>query len=180
MDGLTRVESKYSSRVFRIPRASLSHAFDHTGYPTSLWALSLRLSSPVAFEELLQDAAYIDEVPKHERFQPIPFVRSVDQLTRTKYYLQGEANGPVRKLPNLKDIPQCVVTAGSSFHTEYDYATVAFLRQAGVPVSHLKLPEDFGLYGNGHLLMLEHNSLGIANWLIKWIIQTLDPPTNES
>lgn len=122
---------------------------------------------PSSFEELLQDVAYIDEVPKHERFQPIPFVRSVDSLTRTECYLQGEANGPVRKLPNLKDIPQCVVTAGSSFHTEYDYATVAFLRQAGMPVSHLKFPEDFGLYGNGHLLMLEHNGLGIANWLIK-------------
>lgn len=98
---------------------------------------------PSSFEELLQDAAYIDEVPKHERFQPIPFVKSVDPLTRTECYLQDEANGPVRKLPNLKNIPQCVVTVGPSFHTEYDYATVAFLRQAGVPVSHLKLPEEF-------------------------------------
>ncbi|KAK0714259.1 Alpha/beta hydrolase family-domain-containing protein [Apiosordaria backusii] len=128
--------------------------------------------------QLIQDSAHVGAAGT-KGFQPIPFVPSIDPATKAPCYLQDELNGPVRTLPNLQNIPQCVVTGGSSFHSQFDYATVAFLRQAGVPVSHLKLIEDFGLYGNGHLLMLEDNSTEIADRLINWAIQNIcNPNTN--
>ncbi|KAK4180991.1 hypothetical protein QBC36DRAFT_351319 [Triangularia setosa] len=93
--------------------------------------------------QLPRDSACVDDVAVNEWFQPIPFVLSVDPVTEAPCYLQDEANGPVRTLPNLQGIPKVVVTAGSSHRIRFDYATVAFLRQAGVPVSLLNLVEDF-------------------------------------
>ena len=45
---------------------------------------------------------------------------------------------PARKLVNLKNIPTAVITSEASYHTAYDDGTVAFLRQAGVSVDHIK------------------------------------------
>ncbi|KAK4201759.1 Alpha/beta hydrolase fold-1 [Triangularia verruculosa] len=124
--------------------------------------------------ELLQDSGYVDGVGGEERFQPIPFIQSIDPATKAPCYLQDDRYDPVRKLPNLQQIPQCVVTAGASHHGGYDYATVAFLRQAGVSVTHLNLGKDFGIGGNGHMLMLEQNSIEIADQMIRLAVRAAD------
>ncbi|KES23013.1 alpha/beta hydrolase [Pseudomonas sp. AAC] len=77
---------------------------------------------------------------------------------------------PARQLVNLKSVPFLIVTAEASFHAVYDHSTSAFLQQAGVPVTHWYL-EDFGIRGNGHMLMLERNSREIAELLHRWIAE---------
>ncbi|KAL2675485.1 hypothetical protein Neosp_011671 [[Neocosmospora] mangrovei] len=73
-----------------------------------------------------------------------------------------------RELMHIKKVPQAVVTAHASAHTTYDWATVAFMVQAGVPVQWIKLDEN-QIFGNGHLMFLETNSDDIACLLTKWI-----------
>lgn len=75
---------------------------------------------------------------------------------------------PPRMLPNLKDIPVVVVTAEASYHAVYDHCTAKYLTQAGVKNTHLRLA-DAGIHGNGHMLMLEKNSVEIATAVHKWI-----------
>ncbi|KAI8719633.1 hypothetical protein NCS52_00744500 [Fusarium sp. LHS14.1] len=73
-----------------------------------------------------------------------------------------------RELMHIKKVPQAIVTAHASAHTTYDWATVAFMAQAGVPVQWIKLEEN-QIFGNGHLMFLETNSDDIACLLTKWI-----------
>ena len=83
-------------------------------------------------------------------------------------YLQGE---PVRRLPNLAEIPVAVVTAERSFANAGggDANTVAFLRQAGGRrVDHLLLPE-MGIRGNGHLMMIERNNEAVLDAVLAWL-----------
>ncbi|RSL54993.1 hypothetical protein CEP54_009583 [Fusarium duplospermum] len=75
----------------------------------------------------------------------------------------------VRELYHLKKVPQAVVTAHASSHVMYDWATVAFMVQAGVPVQWIKLDEH-QIFGNGHLMFLETNSDEIARLLTQWIL----------
>ncbi len=75
---------------------------------------------------------------------------------------------PAKQLPHLIKIPQLVVTSEASFHAEYDYCTVRYLRQAGVTVDHLDLPKA-GIHGNAHFLFLEKNNLEIAARVEEWI-----------
>jgi len=75
---------------------------------------------------------------------------------------------PPRRLVNLQGIPVLVVTAEASYHAPYDHCTAAFLAQAGVAITHMRLEEQ-GIHGNGHMLMIEKNSLEIAALLAKWI-----------
>lgn len=73
-----------------------------------------------------------------------------------------------RELYNLKKVPQAVVTAHASSHVMYDWMTVSFMVQAGVPVQWIKLDEH-QIFGNGHLMFLETNSDDIARLLTEWI-----------
>ncbi|KAI8691589.1 hypothetical protein LRP88_08845 [Fusarium phalaenopsidis] len=73
-----------------------------------------------------------------------------------------------RELYNLKKVPQAVVTAHASSHIMYDWMTVSFMVQAGVPVQWIKLDEH-QIFGNGHLMFLETNSDDIARLLTGWI-----------
>ncbi|KAF2964067.1 hypothetical protein GQX73_g9518 [Xylaria multiplex] len=75
---------------------------------------------------------------------------------------------PPRQLINLKDIPVLVVTAPASYHAQYDWAAVEYLKQAGVQAEYLKL-EDRGIFGNGHMMFMEKNSDDIAAEIVKWI-----------
>lgn len=88
--------------------------------------------------------------------------------------LQAE---PARKWPNLSHIPTLVVTGEASFMTLFDPGTVAFLKQVGVPVSHMRL-EEHGEHGNGHLMMAEKNSDAIAALIDNWL--TSDMPTFQA
>ena len=75
---------------------------------------------------------------------------------------------PPRGLTRLQGIPVLVVTTQSSYHAAYDHCTAKYLTQAGVTNTFLRL-EDQGIFGNGHMVMLEKNNLAVAALLQKWI-----------
>ncbi len=83
------------------------------------------------------------------------------------FKLQAE---PARRLPSLAQVPMVVVTAEASWMAADNHAMVAFLRQAGVAVEHLRL-EEHGVHGNGHALQLETNSDEVAGVIARWIAQ---------
>jgi pimeloyl-ACP methyl ester carboxylesterase len=85
----------------------------------------------------------------------------------TNCVIQADSPAP-RKLVNLAKVPVLLVTTESSYHAPYDWCTVKFLKQAGVPAEHLKLA-DVGIHGNGHLVFMEKNSLEVAAVLQKWM-----------
>ncbi|RPI44005.1 MAG: alpha/beta fold hydrolase [Betaproteobacteria bacterium] len=83
----------------------------------------------------------------------------------TRCWLQA---GRPRRLTNLAGIPILILTAQASYHAPYDHCTSAFLRQAGVGHDFVRLA-DVGIFGNGHMMMLEKNNLEIARFLREWI-----------
>lgn len=83
--------------------------------------------------------------------------------------LQAE---PARRLPRLAGIPTTVVIAEASYHAAYDHCTSKYLTQAGVRNEMIRLG-DRGLRGNGHMVMLEKNSLEIAALLDRWIVDNV-------
>jgi len=85
----------------------------------------------------------------------------------TECMLQADSPSP-RRLVNLSKIPTAVVTGEASFHAQYDWCTIKFLLQAGVPADHLDLGA-VGIRGNGHMMFLEKNSDEIAGSIQKWV-----------
>jgi pimeloyl-ACP methyl ester carboxylesterase len=79
---------------------------------------------------------------------------------------------PARRLPNLQKMPVLIVTAEASYHATYDHCTVKYLELAGVHTTWMKLGE-LGIHGNGHMLMLEKNSLDIAAAIAGWLAQSV-------
>lgn len=61
----------------------------------------------------------------------------------------------------------------SSYYAAYDEWTSKFLAQAGVKNTYIRLA-DYGFKGNGHMLMLEKNSLDIAKFFDKWITENIE------
>jgi pimeloyl-ACP methyl ester carboxylesterase len=84
-------------------------------------------------------------------------------------WLQAE---PARRLPNLAKVPILILMAEASYHAAYDHCTAAYLTQAGVPNTFIRLA-DIGIRGNGHMMMLEKNSDDIAAVIEKWLKKTL-------
>lgn len=79
-----------------------------------------------------------------------------------------EQAGAPRRLPNLQGIPIMIVTAEASYHAPYDHCTAKFLTQAGVGNMHFRL-EEHGIHGNGHMVMIEKNSLDIPALIHGWM-----------
>ena len=79
---------------------------------------------------------------------------------------------PARRLPNLAAVDVAVVTGEASWKAAHDHGVVDFLRQAGVPVDHIRL-EEHGLRGNGHMLIIEKNSDEIAAVVAAWLDRKL-------
>lgn len=79
---------------------------------------------------------------------------------------------PARQLPNLRGIPILIVSTESSYHAPYDQWTAKYLEQAGVKNTYIRL-EDYGIRGNGHMLMLEKNNIEIAVFLNNWIKENI-------
>lgn len=99
-----------------------------------------------------------------------PELRQADTTGRV---LPPEARpGVVRKLAALGRVCQLVVTAEASHHATCDGATVAFMRQAGVGVDHIRL-EEAGVCGNGHLMYLEKNSDAVAQVIFEWVASSV-------
>jgi pimeloyl-ACP methyl ester carboxylesterase len=91
--------------------------------------------------------------------RPAPFEGAVP------CHLQAE---PIRRLPNLCGFPIVVVTAEASWMSMDNHGMVDFLAQAGADVAHMRL-EQHGVHGNGHAMMLERNSSGIAALIAGWL-----------
>ncbi len=101
-----------------------------------------------------------------------PQVRAPGELAKEKlqhpasaYMLQA---GPARQLRNLAPIPIAIVTAEASGANMADGGTVAFLKQAGCRVTHLRLA-DKGIHGNGHFMMMEKNNRDVLRVLTDWL-----------
>jgi pimeloyl-ACP methyl ester carboxylesterase len=86
------------------------------------------------------------------------------------YFLQAE---PARKLKNLENIPAVIVTSEASYHVPYDPGTVAFLKQAGVNIEHIKLWER-GIQGNAHFMMMEKNNREVLQPVFEWIEKNVE------
>jgi len=97
----------------------------------------------------------------------LAFVRQdqPDKPDFVRCWLQQE---PARKLPNLAHVPVVIITAEASYHAPYDHCTAAYLNQAGVPNTHIRLA-DAGVHGNGHMMMIEKNNAAIAGVIAQWL-----------
>ena len=74
---------------------------------------------------------------------------------------------PARPLVNLKHIPVMVMAAEASYHQVYDHCTAKYLNQAGMKTEYIRL-QDKGIFGNGHMVMIEKNNLDIARLVDEW------------
>jgi pimeloyl-ACP methyl ester carboxylesterase len=83
----------------------------------------------------------------------------------TPSLLQAE---PARRLQNLAGVPIAVVTAEASAANLRDPGTVAFLRQSGCTVDHVRLADE-GVHGNGPYMMLEKNNREALQPILAWI-----------
>ncbi|RFU25822.1 hypothetical protein B7463_g10523, partial [Scytalidium lignicola] len=88
----------------------------------------------------------------------------IDQLSLP---IQAD-NPPPRQLVNLVDTPVLLVTGEASYHAPYDWATVAYLRQAGVKKTEHLILGEHGVHGNGHMIFIEKNSDEIASLIEEW------------
>jgi len=112
-------------------------------------------AEPLAYDPPLQDG------------ERLSFKRQdqADAPDLMRGWLQTE---PARRLKNLAQVRVLIVQGEASYHAPYDHNTVAYLRQAGVPTDFIRLA-DLGLYGNGHMLMMEQNNGEIAGIVIDWL-----------
>jgi pimeloyl-ACP methyl ester carboxylesterase len=97
----------------------------------------------------------------------LEFVRQdkADRPDLARCWLQKE---PARKLPNVAKVPMLIVVSEASYHAGYDHCTSAYLNQAGVKHTFVRLP-DRGIHGNGHMMMLEKNNQAIARVMAEWV-----------
>ncbi|KAH8811116.1 Alpha/Beta hydrolase protein [Xylogone sp. PMI_703] len=91
-----------------------------------------------------------------------------NQLGQVPLSIQAD-DPPPRQLVNFLETPVLLVTAEASYHAPYDWATVAYLRQAGVRKTEHLVLADHGLRGNGHMFFMEKNSDEIAMLVDGWI-----------
>jgi pimeloyl-ACP methyl ester carboxylesterase len=134
--------------------------------------------APDWFGESERDKAYgLGEAPLG--YQPavsesskLEFVRQEkpDRPELVRCWLQKE---PARKLPNVAKVPTLVLTTEASYHAPYDHCTVAYLNQAGVKTTFIRLP-DVGIHGNGHMMMLEKNNMAIAGVMAGYLDRIRD------
>src|SRR5438067_5690163 len=79
---------------------------------------------------------------------------------------------PARALVNLKNIPVMIMAAEASYHQAYDHCTAKYLNQAGVKTEYIRL-QDKGIYGNGHMVMIEKNNLEVAHVVDDWVVKNV-------
>lgn len=107
-----------------------------------------------------------------------PEISSPEQLIKEKK-ITTEANTidcyiqqqPAKQLIHLQQIPVAIMTGQASWMAQHNHGMVDFLVQAGVPAVHLRLDEQ-GIYGNGHMLVIEKNSDQIAECIYQWFQKT--------
>lgn len=80
-----------------------------------------------------------------------------------------QQQAPAKQLVNLSQFPVLMLTSEASYHAVYDYCTVNYMKQAGVQLTWLHLP-DVGIRGNGHFSFMELNNLLIAPLVYEWML----------
>ena len=120
--------------------------------PGRIWGLT---NLPVHYDPPVHEAAELQTVR-----QDVP-----DGPDLLPCWIQKE---PARMLVNLRAIPVLNVSGEASYHRPYAHCVAKWLNQAGVKTKFVNL-EDVGLPGNGHQMMSEKNSAGIAQYLESWI-----------
>ncbi|XXH03912.1 hypothetical protein Hte_010320 [Hypoxylon texense] len=130
--------------------------------PAAPWGVA---NAPITYDPPVKDPA--TEFAKVTVKGPEPGL--MDCTLQAEGEGEGEEVLRPRKLVNLMGVRVLVVTAPASYHAQYDWATVRYLRQAGVAdVEHLRL-EERGLLGNGHMMFMEKNSDEVAEEVVRWI-----------
>jgi len=110
---------------------------------------------------------------------PLTYDPPVSPASPLEFEQQAEADAPdlspcwsqkakPRRLKNLAAIPVLVATSEASYHAQYDHCTARYLQEAGVSTDFVRLA-DKGIRGNGHMMMLEKNSLDIASFIDAWL-----------
>lgn len=120
--------------------------------PGRVWGLS---NLPLHYDPPIESPAELQ--PVREREQPRPGL--------TPCWLQKE---PAHRLVNMESFPVLDVSGESSYHRPYARCVAEWLNQAGVKTTYVKL-EDVGLPGNGHQMMSERDSAGIARFFMQWL-----------
>ena len=120
--------------------------------PGRVWGLT---NLPVHYDPPIEKASDLETVRQD----------SADGPGLIPCWIQKE---PARKLVNLEAIPVLNVSGEASYHRPYAHCIAKWLNQAGVKTAFVKL-EDVGLSGNGHQMMSEANSAGIAKYLQTWL-----------
>jgi pimeloyl-ACP methyl ester carboxylesterase len=120
--------------------------------PGRLWGVT---SLPIHYDPPIKDPSELRPVREEKTDGPdlIPC------------WIQQE---PAHKLVNLQGIPVLEVSGEASYHRPYSHCVAKWLNQAGVKASYVRL-EDVGLPGNGHQMMSEKNSAGIAKFFMSWL-----------
>jgi pimeloyl-ACP methyl ester carboxylesterase len=121
-------------------------------------------AAPIAYDPPVTDPAQFtlaDHVPPPDSPRPVA----------SPYRLQAE---PARRIKNLQGIPIGWLTsefgAGGS-----PVANVAFLKQAGLSAEMIRL-RDFGIRGNGNLMLLERNNHEVFAVIRDWLDTHVAPP----
>jgi len=120
--------------------------------PGRLWGVT---SLPIHYDPPVKDPSELRPVREEKADRPdlIPC------------WIQQE---PAHKLVNLQGIPVLEISGEASYHRPYSHCVAKWLNQAGVKATYVRL-EDVGLPGNGHQMMSEKNSAGIAKFFMDWL-----------
>jgi len=146
------------------PNGPPVHDTDFLGAPDWFADIGPRKTSGLGMVPLTYD-------PPLKPGEALSFVRQSkpDEAELVRCWLQQE---PARQLVNLTGIPILILVAEASYHAAYDHCTAAYLTQAGVANTMIRLA-DLGIRGNGHMMMLEKNSDEIAAVIRGWLKETL-------
>ena len=120
--------------------------------PGHIWGLT---NFPMHYDPPVKDASELQTVQEAQ----------ADGPGLVPCWIQKE---PARKLINLEGIPVLNVSSQASYHRPYARCVAKWLNQAGVKTEYVRL-EDVGLPGNGHQMMSEKNSAGIAKFFMQWL-----------
>lgn len=126
---------------------------------TAVWGVS---NIPMKYSPPISQPAELDVEEQHLAEGP----------DLQKCWVQKE---PARQLVELRTIPILVLTTEASYHAAFDHCTVSWLRQAGAHPDFLRLEKE-GVFGNGHMVMLEKNNLDVAALISRWITSNTHQP----
>ena len=128
----------------------------YTGRGGNAWG---PVNYPLTYDPPVSDAAELATYLPEE----------ADQPGEVPCWLQEE---PARQLANMVDMRVLAISGNGTYHRVFDACIPKWLNQAGVETDFVRL-EDVGIYGNGHMMMLELNSDDIIAFIHEWIQENI-------